>query len=113
MRKVQLFLMLFFLSNLVLFAQTVPSLSGSTIECSDEYVPGTTMDLIFQMSLNSNGNELPDSVAITLPAGLTVNYASNPMPGSSLVMNSISGNTVSWGTNSNSGSSYTNANEWV
>ena len=106
MRKVQLFLMLFFLSNLVLFAQTVPSLSGSTIECSDEYVPGTTMDLIFQMSLNSNGNELPDSVAITLPAGLTVNYASNPMPGSSLVMNSISGNTVSWGTNSNSGSSY-------
>ena len=110
MKKVQLILILFFLSGFVLFAQNgsdhPKSLSGSTIESSDEYIPGATMDLMFQMSLNSSNYELPDSVAITFPAGFTVNNASNPLPGSSLVLNSISGNTVSWGANSNNGSSY-------
>ena len=78
------------------------------------YVPGATHNLYFTFIINNTDFEYADSVAMTFPAGMTLNSVSNddffgpsygnpPGPdGDPEPFNGINGQTVSWGDNDNS-----------
>lgn len=72
------------------------------------YVPGTTMDLTFELNLTTPDDEYGDSVSITFPSGFIINSASNPIAVATEgqtdeVLNlPIVSPTVTWGDNDNS-----------
>ena len=86
-----------------------------TITSNTLYNAGTTQDLVFTYKTNNTDLEYGDSLAITFPAGITPTGAgntSNPMPntqdagGGLEALNGVSGTTISWGLNNQSGDAY-------
>ncbi len=88
---------------------SVAQLAGGII-CNNNYVAGTTMNLNFTIDLTNTDQEYCDSLAITFPAGFTIN-STNATPqfptndnGTGVVrdnLNPIVGQTISWGHNDN------------
>ena len=81
------------------------------ITSDNDYVAGSTMNLNFTVDFNNTDGEYCDSLAITFPAGFTVN-STNASPlfpttdtGSGVVRDSLNkpvgGQTISWGKNDN------------
>ncbi|MBI4645293.1 MAG: choice-of-anchor J domain-containing protein [Bacteroidia bacterium] len=82
-------------------------LSASTIVCNTSYIPGTTMDLEFTITINTPDDEYGDSVAMVFPAGFTINSGSDPIAIATQgqgdeALNGIAGQVISWGDNDNS-----------
>ncbi|MBU0764560.1 MAG: choice-of-anchor J domain-containing protein, partial [Bacteroidetes bacterium] len=81
-------------------------LTGAIV-CNSSYVPGTTMDLSFTLTLTNTDWEYGDSVALTFPAGITPNGSpNNPFfVGSDCAddeaLNGVAGQVISWGDNDN------------
>lgn len=84
------------------------NLSPSTIVCTNYYVPGTTMNLEFTITISTPDQEYGDSISITFPTGVTpTGNASNPIATAtqgqgSEPLNGVVGQTISWGDNDNS-----------
>ncbi len=82
----------------------VLDISGS-IESSNYYIKGQTVDLLFTLNVNSPDEEYADQIVMTFPQGVKPNSGTNPFPGASsqttpeeLVIN---GQKVTWGDNDN------------
>lgn len=77
------------------------------ISSINNYAPGTTMDLIFDLTLQTPDFEYGDSVAIVFPAGFTVNNGSDSIAiategqASEALNLPISSPLISWGDNDN------------
>lgn len=88
---------------------SVAQLTGGII-CNNNYVAGTTMNLNLTVNFTNTDQEYCDSLAITFPAGFTIN-STNATPlfptndnGTGVVrdsLNPIVGQTISWGKNDN------------
>lgn len=75
--------------------------------CNTQYVAGATMDLVFKFTQTNNNIEYIDMFSITFPAGITPTGAPNtsdPFPSAgpgqpvaTASLNSIAGQTISWG----------------
>ena len=80
------------------------TVSGGIV-CNTPYVAGSTMDLSFTLTTTNTDLEYIDSLALTFPAGFTVNSSpSDPFPsvdtaGGAAVLNYATGQIVSWGNN--------------
>lgn len=80
------------------------TVTGSIVS-DNNYVAGTTMNLVFTLTTTNTDGEYIDSLALTFPAGFTVNSTtSDPFPtednaGGAEASNGVSGQTISWGTN--------------
>ncbi len=79
-------------------------------EAINGYVAGQTHNVYFQLDITNTDAEYGDSLALTFPAGITVNSVSNDEifgpeysgVGDPEAYNAIDGQTVSWGDNDNS-----------
>ncbi len=83
----------------------VSTVTGSIV-CNNGYVAGTTMDLNLRITTTNTDGEYIDSLAITFPAGFTVNstsatptFPTADAGGGAENYNGIAGQTISWGTN--------------
>ncbi len=86
-----------------IFSQTVRSsqtkgVLGSLI-CFTNYVPGTTMDIQFMLTVSSSDLEYVDSVALVFPAGFKINSGSDYIDQDGV--NPINDKIISWGDNDN------------
>ncbi len=83
----------------------VLDISGS-IESSNYYIKGQTLDLIFTLNVNSPDQEYVDQIVMTFPQGVKPNSGTDPFPGVDSQANpenlSINGQKVTWGDNDNS-----------
>jgi len=52
-------------------------IDGAYVAAVDEYLPGGTMDVVFQLTNDSQDAEWLDEATITFPAGITVNSGTN------------------------------------
>lgn len=84
-------------------------IAGSVV-CNTQYVAGSTMDLEFTLNLTNTNSEYGDFISLTFPAGVTPNSSPNnpfasdaadPGPDGPEALNTVSGQTISWGNNDN------------
>ncbi|MFN7014331.1 MAG: T9SS type A sorting domain-containing protein, partial [Bacteroidia bacterium] len=90
-------------------ANGVQAITG-TLVCNTQYVPGTTMDLDFVLTLTNTDAEYGDMLDVTFPAGFTINSTPNdplgPNDGAASsdgpeAFVGITGQTITWGNNDN------------
>jgi hypothetical protein len=81
------------------------------LNCQTQYVPGTTMDLVFELELTNTDAEYGDKLDITFPANFTINSTLNtpdlgPDDGEASsdgpeAFVGITGQTITWGNDDN------------
>ena len=86
-----------FVAQIIANSQTsrLKSIQIDNVMCSDLYEPGTTQNLSFTFKASSPDFEYVNFVSLEFPAGFVINSASNSI--SDAILNTISGNIVSWG----------------
>jgi hypothetical protein len=86
--------------------QSTPAnrLVEGTLNSTNSYVPGTTMDLTFDIAVNSADFEYLDYLELTFPAGFTLNstdadpnFPTSDNSGGDEAFNGIVGSVISWG----------------
>jgi hypothetical protein len=95
---------------IIIFTATVAFANFSaSVSSQNHYVPGTTMDLFFELNYTSTDFEYGDYIKLTFPTGITPN--SSPTDPFAPVsegqgtepLNGVSGQDISWGSNNNDG----------
>jgi uncharacterized protein (UPF0333 family) len=83
--------------------QVQPKALTATLVCLTQYVPGTTMDLTFQLDINSPDWEYGETLEIVFPSGFTINSADNLTSNLNgyTIYNAIVGQSVLWSDPSN------------
>ena len=89
-------------------SREVLNISGD-ITSNNYYIPGTTMDLLFTLTLISPDEEYGDVISLTFPTGIVPTSGPDTFPGfistpqNPSKLNPINGQTISWGTDNGYG----------